>query len=164
LVPAGSTWKYLDNGSNQGTAWRASAFDDTGWASGAAPLGYGDPMTTTVNCGPNAPTCTSNNYITTYFRRSFNVADPSAFASLNLRLRRDDGAVVYLNGTEVWRSNMNAGAVSYTTLAPIAVGGADETAFFTTTLPNTLVTGPNVLAVEIHQQATTSPTSGLICA
>ena len=34
-IVAGSTWKYLDNGSNQGTAWRAPAFDDSTWASGA---------------------------------------------------------------------------------------------------------------------------------
>src|SRR5205814_10702336 len=41
-IATGSTWKYLDNGSNQGTAWRATAFSDATWASGAAELGYGD--------------------------------------------------------------------------------------------------------------------------
>ena len=35
-----STWKYLDDGSNQGTAWRAPDFDDSNWKSGIAPLGY----------------------------------------------------------------------------------------------------------------------------
>lgn len=39
LVPAGSTWKYLDNGTDEGTAWRQSAFDDSAWASGPAQLG-----------------------------------------------------------------------------------------------------------------------------
>ena len=42
LVPTGSAWKYLDNGSNQGTAWRSTAFNDSGWAWGPAELGYGD--------------------------------------------------------------------------------------------------------------------------
>jgi hypothetical protein len=29
LVQIGSTWKYLDNGTDQGTAWRASSFNDS---------------------------------------------------------------------------------------------------------------------------------------
>ena len=28
LVSFGSVWKYLDNGSDQGTAWRAPGFND----------------------------------------------------------------------------------------------------------------------------------------
>src|SRR5215218_7714607 len=131
LVPAGATWKYLDNGSNQGTAWSANAFDDAAWAAGPAQLGYGDgDEATVVGFGPDS----ANKYITTYFRRSFNVNDAGAFAALTLRLLRDDGAVVYLNGAEVWRSNMPAGAVSYTTPASVAIGGADESAFFQTNI------------------------------
>ena len=42
VVPAGTTWRYLDNGSNQGTGWTAIAFSDAGWAQGPAELGYGD--------------------------------------------------------------------------------------------------------------------------
>jgi len=42
LVTFGSIWKYLDNGSDQGTAWIAPAFPDGAWQSGTAPLGYGD--------------------------------------------------------------------------------------------------------------------------
>jgi hypothetical protein len=42
LVPTGSVWKYLDNGSDQGTAWRAASFNDSTWRSGPAQLGYGD--------------------------------------------------------------------------------------------------------------------------
>jgi hypothetical protein len=42
LVPAGSTWHYRDDGSDQGTAWRASAFNDAAWTAGPAQLGYGD--------------------------------------------------------------------------------------------------------------------------
>ena len=36
LVPRGAKWKYLDNGSDQGTAWRAPAFNDSAWSSGPA--------------------------------------------------------------------------------------------------------------------------------
>ena len=154
LVSAGSTWKYVDNGSNQGTAWRAASFNDSGWTSGTAQLGYGDgDEATLLSYGPDA----NNKFITTYFRRAFSVADASVFTSLTLRVLRDDGAVVYLNGTELWRTNMPAGAVSHTTLASVAIGGADETTFFQTNLgPNFLVNGTNVLAVEIHQANVTS--------
>ena len=162
-INTGSTWKYLDNGSNQGTAWTGVAFDDLAWASGPAELGYGDtaegrPETTLVNCGPNAPTCTSDNYITTYFRKTFNVPDKSIYSGLNLSLLRDDGAVVYLNGAEIWRTNMPVGSVTYSTPASAAISGTGETTFVNpaSALANTLVNGTNVLAVEIHQSAVTS--------
>ncbi|MDQ3063515.1 MAG: hypothetical protein M3R14_11755, partial [Acidobacteriota bacterium] len=112
LVARGSAWKYLDNGSNQGTAWSSPAFDDSSWASGNAQLGYGDgDETTIVSYGgnPNAK------FITTYFRKAFTIANPADFASLNLGILRDDGAVVYLNGTEVYRTNMPTGAVGFQT-------------------------------------------------
>ena len=41
LVGKGAAWKYRDNGTNQGTVWRGSPFDDSGWTSGTAQLGYG---------------------------------------------------------------------------------------------------------------------------
>ena len=52
LVAAGSIWRYLDNGTNQGTAWRAAGFNDSTWASGPALLGYGHgDEATTVGFG-----------------------------------------------------------------------------------------------------------------
>jgi hypothetical protein len=154
LVATGSSWKYLDNGSDQGTAWRQPGFNDSSWAAGLAQLGYGDgDEATVVSYGPNA----GAKYVTTYFRRAFPVADPAAYASLAIRVLRDDGAVVYLNGTEIFRSNMPAGAVSATTPATVALGGADETTFVTgTAAASLLVAGTNVLAVEIHQANGTS--------
>ena len=158
LVSIGATWRYLDNGSDQGTAWRATAFADGGWAQGPAELGYGDGGEATVlNCGPNAPGCLSANYITTYFRKSFTVSDVGSIAALDLKLQRDDGAIVYLNGTQVASSNMPATPITYITPASSAVSGTGETTFFTFPLaPTSLVNGSNVLAVEIHQNIATS--------
>ncbi|MCP5056481.1 MAG: hypothetical protein GY937_07100 [bacterium] len=63
LVPAGSTWSYLDDGSDQGTAWRDPLFDDTGWAIGPAELGYGDGGESTVlGYGPDP----NDKYVTSY--------------------------------------------------------------------------------------------------
>jgi hypothetical protein len=146
IVPTGSTWKYLDNGSNPGTTWRAASFNDTGWKSGAAQLGYGDgDEATAIGYGSDP----GNKYVTSYFRKSFNVADPSSVASLTLNLLRDDGAVAYLNGTEVFRSNMPAGTIGYQTLADEPI--EDETYYTASIDPSLLVAGNNVLSVEVHQ-------------
>jgi hypothetical protein len=157
FVTKGSVWKYLDDGSNQGTAWGTRTFTDSAWASGPAPLGYGDangqlPVTTT-GYGPDL----NNKYITTYFRRAFTVSNPASVSALSARIQRDDGAVVYLNGVEVFRSNMPAGPVNYLTPAASVVGLTDETTFYSQPVdPSVLVSGANVLAVEIHQANTNS--------
>ncbi|HWN97206.1 MAG TPA: lamin tail domain-containing protein, partial [Methylomirabilota bacterium] len=153
IISTGAVWKYLDNGSDQASAWTSISFNDAAWSSGPAELGYGDagegwPETTVVNYGPNA----GAKFITTYFRRAFTVSDPASFSALNLRVMRDDGVVVYLNGSEIYRNNMAGGAVSYLTLASAAIGGADEYTLLSAPVnPGYLVFGTNVIAVEMHQ-------------
>src|SRR5580765_637422 len=62
LISTGAVWKYLDNGSNQGTAWRGIDFDDSAWTNGPAQLGFGDgDEAHVINGGPS-----TNRYITTY--------------------------------------------------------------------------------------------------
>lgn len=152
LVMSNSFWKYLDNGSDQGTAWRGTNFNDGAWASGPAQLGYGDgDEATVVNSGP------ANNYfITTYFRRTFGAYAVEAFTNISMRLRRDDGVIVYLNGAEIYRNNMPAGAVTYTTLASTSATDDGNTWFSTNVPPALLLNGSNWIAAEIHQRATNS--------
>jgi hypothetical protein len=154
LIEQGSVWSYLDNGSDQGTAWRAVGFSDAAWATGSAQLGYGDgDEATVIGYGPNS----SAKYVTTYFRQTFTVGDPTLFQSLTLNLLRDDGAVAYLNGAEIFRTNMPSGTIAYNTAASSAIGGADESTFYGTSVdPSLLVAGTNVLAVEVHQANGTS--------
>jgi len=152
LIEKRSVWKYLDNGTDQGTAWRAINFDDSAWASGPAQLGYGDGDEATTNSfGPDA----NNKYITTYYRRAFVITNASKFLGLTVSVLRDDGAVVYLNGTEVFRSNMPLGPVNYLTPASSAVSGGDETSTFYNgdVSASILTNGTNVVAVEIHQSS-----------
>ena len=148
VVPQGAVWKYLDDGSNQSNAWRTLDFDDSTWAAGPAKLGYGgDGEVTLINSGP-----TGNRIITTYFRRQFVVSEPESITALIVRLQRDDGGVVYLNGTEIFRSNMPEGLITNTTLASLIASGTDEITYFSTNVsPALLLNGPNVIAVEIHQ-------------
>jgi hypothetical protein len=114
-----------------------------------------DNPVTTVGFGPNS----AAKYITTHFRRHFTVTNLAQLSGLTMRIKRDDGAIVYINGREAARPNMTPGVVySHTTVAPNAVGGADEEAFFTfANLPmNLLQEGDNVIAVEMHQNAASS--------
>ncbi|HYG35514.1 MAG TPA: hypothetical protein VEC99_12050, partial [Clostridia bacterium] len=155
LVPSGATWKYLDNGTNAGTAWREPGFDDSSWPSGPAELGYGDqkdgrPENTVINSGPD-----QSKHVTYYFRHTFVVDDPARFGGLTVKLKRDDGGIVYLNGTNVFSSNMPVGPVDFKTEADLA--NDDGTVFYTTNaLSSLLVAGTNTIAVEIHQESVTS--------
>lgn len=151
LVEPGSQWSYLDDGSDLGGSWTAPGFDDGQWASGFAELGYGDGDEVTVVGGGGL-------HLTSYFRHRFDfpAGELPDVRGLILRLKRDDGAVVYLNGTEIVRDNMPPGAVAFDT--PAAATAADDGLLFQTLpLPaDLLAPGENVLAVEIHQVNLTS--------
>src|SRR5882757_3935491 len=92
LLPFGSSWKYLDNGTNQGTAWSSNTFDDTTWKNGLSQLGYGDGDEATLVSFGNDP---NKKYITTYFRKVISISDPTIYAKFILGMNRDDGAIVY---------------------------------------------------------------------
>ncbi len=143
VLAFGAPWKYLDTGVDQGTAWRAGGFNDSSWASGPGRLGFQNPGITTTLTRAQKRT-------TYYFRTTFNVSGTVASATLNLL--RDDGAVVYVNGIEVARSNMPAGTIGFSSKATAEVTGAAETTPVTITLPAAaLQAGTNTIAIEVHQ-------------
>ena len=154
IIPSNAVWKYLDTGTNLGTTWRGLGFDDSAWASGPAQLGYGNGEATTVSYGGN----TGARHITTYFRRHFALGETSLFDALQFSVQRDDGVVVYLNGTEVLRDVMPTTAINYLTLAASNVTGAAETTFFPKPpiSPALLVPGDNIVAAEVHQRTASS--------
>ena len=158
LISRESLWRYLDDGSDKGISWRLPEFDDSFWEEGVAELGYGDGREgaegTIISYGDSG----SSKHITTYFRKKFRVSAAEELLGVKLALRKDDGAVVYLNGVEVWRVGMPEGEINYDTLATAGVGGAEETVF---NLKENISLelfkeGENTLAVEVHQVATTS--------
>ena len=159
LVSFGESWRYLDEGTAPAASWRArTGFDDSGWAQGLGRLGYGgDGEATVVGYGSQ----TSARHITTWLRKKFIVGDRSGWEALRLRLVRDDGVVVSLNGTEVFRSNLPDGVVTPTTLATTDIAGVAEAAVVEARLPlELLVAGENVLAVELHQAGPASSDLG----
>ena len=157
LVPRGSTWKYLADGTDPGPNWRLATFDDQSWPVGTAELGYGDepegrPEATNIRPDPvNTPIFPSY-----YFRMKFTLpTDVALVSSLVGRILRDDAAAVYLNGDEVYRdTNLAASA----TASDFATGGTpSETDYPEFSIdPAALDPGENVLAVEVHQATAAS--------
>ncbi len=149
LIAKGANWRFLDSATNLGTAWVDPTYADDTWKTGAAQLGFGD--------GDEISQVSSNRQVTTYFRHAFVVDDPSAFTHLTVYLLRDDGGVVYLNGQEVFRSNLPLGPIDYLTLATNALAQDETTLFYNQTVAaQVLVQETNMAAVEIHQSSTTS--------
>jgi lysophospholipase L1-like esterase len=148
LIFCGDNWKYSDAGQDFGTDWPQPNFDDRAWSNGIARFGYGDPaVTTIIGFGPN-PT---NKYITTYFRKSFVLPWNHAVTNLNFRLARADGAAVWLNGQEVFRTNLSSGPISYTNLALSPMTRYTANIFYPTNVSVAALLATNVLGVEIHQ-------------
>ena len=149
FITGGAKWKYSDQGLDLGTNWVQPQFDDSGWGEGPGRLGYNAPgIVTTVGFGADS----TNKYITTYFRRAFEAPANVRYTNLHLRLNRADGAIVWLNGQEVLRTNLPAGPVSFLTQATALVSGDPLHTYFPASFPAaTLSPGTNVLAVEIHK-------------
>ena len=157
-IEKGSQWHYLDNGSDQnGTGWNNLSGTNTTWAEGAAPLGYGDPMNTVISFGPDS----GNKFITSYYYRDITIDLANVADMVELGLRRDDGAIVYINGVEVLRNNMPDGTVDYLTHSAAIVDGADEKRFFEFQLPKSVFqNGLNRIAIEMHNRDGQSSDSG----
>jgi photosystem II stability/assembly factor-like uncharacterized protein len=143
-VPRNSIWREWDRGGDLGTAWRALAFDHSGWSMGEGPLGFGEKyIVTDVSPGP----------VTHYFRTRFDIDGP--VTGLTAEVMFDDGFVAYLNGQEIARAFMPSGAVNASTLALGHEASGYQTFDWSAAAP-LLVDGENVLAVEVHQSAASS--------
>lgn len=159
-VPAGSRWRWFTDANGLGssdvveghpawavTNWKHPNFADAAWAEGPAQLGFGESDEATVL--PFGGIADAK-WITAYFRHRFVLARTNDLTSLILRLKRDDGAIIYLNGQELARSSMPTGPADGATPAENAPD--DGQSFNPLSGPVTLLrSGTNVLAVEMHQ-------------
>ena len=152
VLAAGALWRYWDQGASPGTTWMATDFDDTAWPAGPAPLGFGDSFQVTVIDGGSS----HDRNITTWFRKRFDLGNGPILAG-RIGLAVDDGARVWLNGTEVLRVSLPAGPLTDETYALVAAGDAAEyTMYWYSFDASVLTTGQNTLAVEVHQASATS--------
>ncbi|MGN6694243.1 MAG: hypothetical protein ACTHN0_08700, partial [Aquihabitans sp.] len=147
LLGFGASWKWFYAEGGPAADWAQPTFDDSGWATGPAELGYGDNDEKTLISTTAAP-----RPMTAYFRTTVTITDPAAFRSVLASLIRDDGAIVYVNGVEVGRDNLPAGAIAFSTPASTVISDrAAEKAIVPITIPaSAFKPGANVIAVEIH--------------
>jgi CotH kinase protein/Chitobiase/beta-hexosaminidase C-terminal domain/Lamin Tail Domain/Immunoglobulin domain/Fn3 associated len=172
LLSTNSTWKYFKGRSEASTpdttAWRNIGFNDSAWSSGAAPFYYeNDP-------GPDNPTAYSGNtdltdmeggYTCIFLRQTFVVTNVSQIPQLQLTALSDDGFIAWINGVEVTRFNMPAGAVPYNGVSSPALPEPVPLQIDPLFNPqNYLVAGTNVIAIQAFNASLSGSSDFLIWA
>jgi hypothetical protein len=161
LTWLGGDWSFMV-GTNEPSPvgpeeWRQAEFDDTSWPRGPMGFGAGNNLEAT-SVPPLAGTATS-----LYLRRRFSVTNLVDIGWLWLRLDVQSGAAVYLNGAEVFRTNLAGVAgdfVPHDAVATNAARTGPQLIDLSAALP-LLHDGDNVLAFQVH---TTGPMDGdLVC-
>ncbi|MFW6153860.1 MAG: lamin tail domain-containing protein [Planctomycetota bacterium] len=152
VVGEGSEWVFNDTGTDLGTAWREVDYDvgeASDWETGSGHFGYGNgDEDTVVEFGDNS----LDKHITTYFRNENVVLGYAPQTPVTLRVRRDDGVVIYINGQEAVRSNMPDGEITYDTRADSSVAFGAENQWHTFDVdPALFQAGVNVIAAEVHK-------------
>ena len=102
-------------------------------------------------------------YLSFFVRHWFEVQAPESIGGLLFKMVYDDGFIAYLNGTEVARDNMGmTKRPSYRTKASDAADDPDEGIFDISEFKSLLVSGENLLAIELHNTEYTSSDAILV--
>ncbi len=156
LVGSTAGWRWRFAATAPDSAWTGVAYDDSAWATGSGAFGFGSTIVTTdISVGAPSP-----RPLSAQFRTTFQVPDLNAVgSSVSLTFVADDGVVLYLNGVEVTRQNLPAGALtadSYATAAPRSTTSNANPV--TVTVPKSaLRSGTNVLSGESHANYRSTP-------
>lgn len=168
LFEVTSSWKYA--GGNMGSQpWTAPTFNDSAWLPGDGLLwidlraGGPNPDVQPKGTQVGFDGGTGFPYVTYYFRKHFtHTGSASLVDALSVTAYIDDGAVMYLNGKELYRLRMRDGAIDNTTLASGFACSGDATCpdlfeIRGDALRSSILEGDNVLAVEVHNYNARSP-------
>ena len=166
LVSDGAAKKARVPTGDIGTTWQGGSepYNDANWTSGTSGVGYERESSYDPYIGIDVNTVMYSVNTTCYIRIPFNVdaCDISHITSLTLRMRYDDGFIVYLNGTEVERVNFTGTPVwdSAGTSSPEATSAWNS--YNISDHINELHSGSNLLAIHGLNNSKTS-TDFLIC-
>jgi len=155
VMDLNSDWKYNDKPRLPDNDWMAVDYDADNWKSGSGVLGYGnDDINVTLNSGSDP----SNKYNCAWFRKEFTVSPEMDVRALIMKLRFDDGVVIYLNGKELQRHNLPLGYVDEHTHAQEEFNdwSNKHEHLFNHALRG-LPVGKNVLAIQVHLASQSSP-------
>ena len=151
-----NVWRFNDSGTDLGTAWRASAYPaESTWRTGVGLFGVESTIPYPYSSIPiRTPLILGAGRMAYYFRTHFPLPYNPSAVIVQGTAYVDDGAVFYLNGAEVGRIRLTNNPVYFTNRAQLA---NPEGVTFTLNVPSSaLVMGDNVLAVEVHQNASSS--------
>jgi hypothetical protein len=156
-------WTYNDTTESAAPAgWNLRSVTPSGWKTGS-PLFYGKRGTPGATSIPTMTTLNLSNAAITaqitsvYFRVSINLsAAQVANTPIKFQYILDDGAVFYVNDTEVLRTGMPTGTIGNQTFANRTVGNDQLWEDPVAISPNTFAAGANLVAVEVHQVTATS--------
>ena len=142
----GSPWRFWDNATDPGADWNTEGFDDTDWPVGYSQFGFGEGDESTL---------LTDGLISYYFRKRINVVDPDELDALYLHLVHDDGAIVYVNGEEVLRTELiPLGVINHSTEARQRINASIQNDFFTYKIdPSYFVEGDNIIAISIRNRS-----------
>jgi len=162
LIKAPEQWRYFLGTTSPpavepSTTWRTLSFDDNGWLQGPGGIGYGDG-----DDGTSLDLSGGIQVMSVFMRKKFTIVDKTKIEAGVISVDYDDGFVAYLNGTEIARANMD-GKGAFPLYTSNTSGFGDEGLVnplpFTIskeTLQNLLIQGENVLAVQVHNESTSS--------
>ena len=128
-------------------------FDDTSWSKGQdssrsdGGFAYGEESFNGTDIGTPAD---NDHRHTAYFRHRFHTTKDASH--LELHCRRDDGIIVYLDGKEVIRDNVDEGPDAYRLHATNAAADAGETRLRRFPIDHTLSAGEHVIAISLHNR------------
>ena len=164
-----NVWRFTTNNLDK-INWRAAAYNDSAWPEGPgvlwADIKYptsGNPDLQFLPPHTQMPTnaSTGHPFITYYFRTHFTWTNSLAGVTLTFTNYIDDGAAFFLNGVEINRVFLSGSASNstYATNYYCATGDATCPYVFGISggMLTNLVSGDNVLAVEVHNYTNNSP-------
>ncbi len=158
IVGSNSEWSYYDGERPLRKNWKVHQVSEGVWKKGRAPFGYGySDVNTIIDYGKD------DKYkpLVSYYIKEVVIENTSEALVYELNLRRDDGAIVYVNGYEIWRSNMPEIDIEDPDFGALSiVDGPNESVYHTKLIPEDMfVKGKNKLSVAIYQRNRTTTDS-----
>lgn len=158
LLAYESTWSYSNDNSDKYTdGFYNESYVPTGWSSGQGTFAQGtlDSLPTTVNTTLSNP---AGDNRSDYFIKDVTINNLSQYTSLSCSVIHDDGVVIWVNGTEVFRSSSVVGALSHGKVVTAANEGVPTN--FTLTDLSMFHEGTNRIAVMLFDAGAASTDIG----
>ena len=155
-------WKWrpgLTEASNPIDQWRTKSFQlDETWNDAALPIGYGSVRGLTLATQIEGM---RNSFTSVFLRNKFNVSPGEIPQQLQIRYSVDDGMILWINGKECLRYNVNEGEQ---TVANTASRNGQEGVWRETLVEGVssyLNEGENLVAVQLFNVSTSSSDLGI---